>query len=246
MKSHILTLTENVKGGLNALDYLINRPISNMVGMGMIYGPPGVGKTHFGLRMSLERGYIYYSICANDTPKSFTKKLLYAVMNNYDTVQEEKLLGTTSVLFDRIVNEINIHTTNEHIPVLMIDEVDYALTRQREYLLGTIRDIVDHTAAVAILIGMEEARNKLLKCNRHYFDRCNYFCEFHKVAKKDAMKIAKELSEIELADDFRELIGTMCQGDIRNVLKFVYSAEKAAKINNMKSINLQQWEALSK
>jgi len=38
---------------------LMNRPKTEMVGLGLIYGKPGLGKTTYASRIAFMRGYIY-------------------------------------------------------------------------------------------------------------------------------------------------------------------------------------------
>ena len=45
--------------------------------------------------------------------------------------------------------------------VIVVDEIDYAFGNRK--LLGTIRDIVDETVSVIILIGMQNAHTELKK-----------------------------------------------------------------------------------
>ncbi|MDD3949242.1 MAG: AAA family ATPase [Anaerolineaceae bacterium] len=57
--------------------------------------------------------------------------------------------------------------------VIVIDEIDYAF--KHESLLGTIRDIVDQTMCIVILVGMQSAKDRLAQINPHYFDCCSCF-----------------------------------------------------------------------
>lgn len=60
--------------------------------------------------------------------------------------------------------------------VEVIDEIDNAF--RYKGLLGAIRDIVDETLSMLILVGMQTDKDRLAQINHHYFDRCNYFYKF--------------------------------------------------------------------
>ena len=111
----------------------------------------------------------------------------------------------------------------------MIDEIDYAFKHDK--LLGAIRDIVDETLTIVVLVGMQDARNRLAAINRHYFDRCNYFYEFMKVGKDDIRKIAKEVMEIPVDEDVVTKINFNCEGNLRKAVKIMYIIERAKASN---------------
>ena len=246
MKEHVLSQTENVKKGLKALEYLMNRPVGNMVGLGLIWGQPGLGKTHFAVRTCMERGYVYTCLEANDTPKILVRRLLQSVLVNYGMGDQIMLQGSTSTLFQRLKDVLNNNTTEEHTPVIFVDEIDYAFGKSREILFGTIRDIVDHTAAVLMLIGMGEAREKLMKLNRHYYARCNYFCNFKPASKADVKQICSDISDVELDESFKDFVAEASKGDIRDVVKMLYSAETTAIQAGQRSITLQEFQQLAR
>ncbi len=45
MRERILAETENVRGAKKCVAYLQDRPKTEMVGLGLLYGAPGLGKT---------------------------------------------------------------------------------------------------------------------------------------------------------------------------------------------------------
>ena len=111
----------------------------------------------------------------------------------------------------------------------MIDEIDYAFKHDK--LLGAIRDIVDETLTIVVLVGMQDARNRLAAINRHYFDRCNYFYEFKSVGKDDIRKIAREVMEIPVDEDVVTKINFNCEGNLRKAVKIMYIIERAKASN---------------
>ena len=113
--------------------------------------------------------------------------------------------------------------------VIVIDEIDYAF--KHESLLGAIRDIVDETLCIVILVGMQTAKDRLAQINPHYFDRCNYFCEFQPASRKDIELLAKEIMEVEATAQIIESIHFNCNGNFRKAIKLMYIMESRIKQN---------------
>ena len=64
---HVLCNTRNVKEADAKLQYLLTRPRSEMVGLGLFYGAPGTGKTRYAMRTAFSSGYIYALGGGNDS-----------------------------------------------------------------------------------------------------------------------------------------------------------------------------------
>ena len=220
MKPNKLVQIKNVIRADACIQFLMNRPKTEMVGLGMIYGKPGLGKTTYASRIAFMRGYIYMRLESTTNPKSFVTDLLTALYRRFG-MGEFIPSGTTNNLFKYCLKLLDDNPET----VIVIDEIDYALKHER--LLGAIRDIVDETLTIIVLVGMQDARNKLAAINRHYFDRCNYFYEFKKVGKDDIRKIAKEVMEIPVDESVVNKIDFNCEGNLRKAIKIMYIIERA-------------------
>lgn len=113
--------------------------------------------------------------------------------------------------------------------VIVIDEIDYVF--KHESLLGAIRDIVDEILCIVILVGMQTAKDRLAQINPHYFDRCNYFCEFQSVSRKDIEVLAKDIMEVEVTAQIIESIHFNCNGNLRKAIKLMYLMEGRIRQN---------------
>jgi len=224
MKANKLVQIKNVIRADACIQFLMNRPKTEMVGLGLIYGKPGLGKTTYASRISYMRGYIYMRLESTTTPKSFAVDLLTALYRRFD-LGEFIPSGTTNNIFKYCLKLLDDNPET----VIVIDEIDYAFKHDK--LLGAIRDIVDETLTIVVLVGMQDARN-----NRHYFDRCNYFYEFNKVGKDDIRKIAKEVMEIPVDEDVVNKISFNCEGNLRRAVKIMYIIERAKEKNPQLSI----------
>lgn len=229
MKKELVADTENVRRSYKCIRYLLDRPKSEMVGLGLMYGVPGVGKTRFARRFAIENDYIYLRLRSNTTARSFAIQLAEAIMIKYNI--SERIKGSASTIFDKCVEIIN--DVDDDV-IIFIDEIDYAFKDYK--LLGEIRDIVDETLAVIILVGMQDAKKQLLKANVHYFDRCNYFVEYKKLDQADVKLVIEKISEYPLDNQTVEAIYQLSGGTLRKVLKLLYAIETIAQAKKIKEI----------
>ena len=142
------------------ISFLINRPKLEMVGLGLLYGRPGSGKTTYAQRMAFREGYLYLRLEATTTPKSFAQQLLLALYKRFNLGQHLPY-GTANNLCQRCLGILEDRADT----VIVIDEIDYAF--KHESLLGAIRDIVDERLCVVILVGMQNAKDLLAQINPH-------------------------------------------------------------------------------
>ncbi len=218
MKQNQLVRISNVVEADQCVNYLLNRPKMEMVGLGLIYGLPGLGKTTYAQRMAFQRGYIYLRLEATTTPKSFAVDLITALYQRFNLGYNVPY-GTTNNLFKL---SLQILEEQEDM-VIVIDEIDYAF--KHEKLLGAIRDIVDETLTVVILVGMQNAKDRLSQINEYYFDRCNSFYEFKPVSRKDIKILAKEVLDVEVTEKIVDLIHESAKGNLRKAMKMMHSIE---------------------
>ena len=83
MKHGTLVRTQNVIAADQHIEYLLNRPKMEMVGLGLLYGKPGLGKTTYASRMAFSKGYVYLRLEATSTPKSFATDLLTSLYKRF-------------------------------------------------------------------------------------------------------------------------------------------------------------------
>ena len=231
MEQGKLIQTVNVTRAQQCIDFLLTRPKQEIVGLGMLYGKPGLGKTTFATRTAFRNGYTYLRLEATSTPKTFAKELLSSLYRNYgygDYIPH----GSTNTLFKQCVQVL----CEQQDAVVIIDEIDYAFDQPK--LLGAIRDIVDETLVIILLVGMQTARDRLSRLNEHYFDRCNAFVEFQPVNKKDIRSIAQEVMEIPVTENIVEDLYQTSKGNLRKAVKMMYSLETGQMLPEEKPSNV--------
>ncbi len=232
MKEGKLARLTNVISADKCVDYLLARPKLEMVGLGLIYGHPGLGKTTYAQRMAYSRGYVYLRLESYMTPKTFAVALKRALMLHLGR-GDHPVTGSAGALFGSI---IGLLAENPNV-VIVIDEIDYAFKDQR--ILGALRDIVDETLAVVILVGMQNAKDRLYQINRYYFDRCGVFCEFQSPTKKDIAILAATVMELKFGQDIVDYIHGRNQGTLRDTVKLIHSLESVARAKGLDSITVR-------
>ena len=214
MKQSKLVKTRNVVEADACISFLKSRPKLEMVGLALLYGRPGSGKTTYAQRMAFREGYLYLRLEATTTPKSFAQQLLLALYKRFNLGQYLPY-GTANNLFQRCLGILEDHADT----VIIIDEIDYAF--KHEALLGAIRDIVDETLCIVILVGMQTAKDRLAQINPHYFDRCSSI----------SFLLAKEIMEVEVTAQIIESIHFNSNGNLRKAMKLMYIMEGRIRQN---------------
>ena len=220
MKQGKLITTANVVKADRAIAYLQRRPKLELVGLGLVYGKPGLGKSTWASRTAFSKGYIYLRLESTTTPKNFAQRLLNSLASRYNYGNVPTCRATNTIL-----KRCMAILENHEDAVIIVDEIDYAFSNKQ--LLGAIRDIVDETLAIVILVGMQNAKEKLLQVNEYYFDRCNVFCEFGSSDKKDISELCRQVMDKTPNEAMKEMIYRESTGNLRRAVKLIYGVENA-------------------
>jgi len=239
MKQGTLVRTSNVIQADKCIDYLITRPKMEMVGLGLIYGKPGLGKTTYARRVAFSRGYLYLRLEATTTPKSFANELLTSLYRRFG-LGEYVPYGTANGLYKQCLSILEDHENT----IIVIDEIDYAFRYPQ--LLGAIRDIVDETLSIVILIGMQNAKDRLAQINEYYFDRCNAFYEFKPVTKQDISLILNSMLDVQIDNDLAEYVHFNSTGNLRLAMKLMHMIEDRARKQSLSKVSRQDIERQGK
>jgi Holliday junction resolvasome RuvABC ATP-dependent DNA helicase subunit len=221
MKSHKLIEIDNVVIANRVLKNLLNRTRTESVGLGLFYGKAGLGKTRWAWKTALENQYIYMRLECNATVKDFMTSLLSKLL--YNTNQNSKVKGTHNDIYNQILDILQ----NDQNIVIFCDEIDYGF--QKKKILATIRDLIDQSLATFVLIGMEQAKEKLKAMHSHYFDRCGSFMLFKELKYEDAEKLLKEVCEVAVDLETIKYVFSRCNGTMRILNKYIESLERIGK-----------------
>lgn len=239
MKENGLAKIGNVRKANELIEYLKNRPKTEMVGLGLIYGQPGLGKSRFARVSAIQNDYIYFRLEASMTLKNFAIKLLEMIHYHFD-MPKTTIKGNANQILNKAIEVLRNYANT----VIVIDEIDYAFNSRK--ILGTIRDIVDETLSIVILVGMSDAKEKLLSLDSHYFDRCNFFCEFKPLSPDDIQLICKEICDVKIDPLVIKYLSNKTNGNIRKLIKILYSLENLATRDNLEEISIEHLTAQTK
>ena len=218
MKINQLVEISNVKRANLAIGELLDREKTESVGMGLFYGRPGLGKSRWAIQTAMKNGYYYMRLEEAHTYKSFLKDLLIRL--KYPHALAEDIIGTEKCLYDEILSYLQDY---ENV-VIIIDEIDYAFQKRR--IIGTIRDFADLSFATFVLVGMEHSKSKLARLNAHYFDRCNAFCEFRALDKKDTALVFENVCNVKCCQGTIDFVTEQSRGTMRLINKYISFLEK--------------------
>lgn len=235
MKEGKLARLSNVAEADRCIEYLKKRPKLEMVGLGLIYGHPGLGKTTYATRTAYGQGYIYLRMESYNTPKTFAVALKRALMAHLD-LGNAPVVGSAANIFGSIIGLLAMHPEI----VIIIDEIDYAF--RDPIILGAIRDIVDETLAIVILVGMQNAKDRLYQINRYYFDRCGVFCEFQSPTKKDIAILAATIMDVKFDESIVAYLHSKNNGTLRDTIKLINSIESIARAKDKDTITIRDLE----
>jgi len=232
MKIKQLVEIENVKGANRVLKNLLERTRTENVGLGLFYGRAGLGKTRWASRIAQDHGYIYMRLESNITPKDFLRGLLSELVRKDMPYYDVR--GTMNEIYNQILDIVQ----RDQDLVILIDELDYGFTNER--ILATVRDLADQSLVTFVLVGMERSKEKLMKLNSHYFDRCNAFFEFKPLSLSDAEKIIRELCDVFVDTQIIKFIHSKCNGTMRIINKYIDAIERIGKRMKKDELNFEE------
>jgi len=236
MKELVMSRTGNVIKAEEDLKLILSRNPTEMVGLSLIYGAPGLGKTRYVWRTAVQNGYLYMRLDAAMTQKAFLKELHRLLSYKYQVLPP---VGSNHRIFMDIISVL--HDAPDL--VIFIDEIDYAFRRRD--ILGAIRDMVDKTTVTIILVGMQDAYHSLLAANAHYFDRCLRFTHFKPLTAEDVAIVVQEVSEVAMDKDLIQFIQKDSNGTLRNVIKWISLIESICQKHKIQSASLKVLERLN-
>lgn len=215
----VFVKTNNVKRFITMMNNLQNRA-EGVPGMGLVYGEPGLGKTHAIKWWAFKNDAILIRCNQMMSARWLLKEIL-------DYMSEIKPY-TVSELFNEVIR--NLILTPK---VLIVDEIDYLTIDSKA--VEILRDIHDKTNIPVVLVGMTSANSRLKKFS-HLYDRLSEIVKFERFSKADIKTIVKELSEIELTDCAIKYIYSNLNR-FRQIVKVINKAETIAKANGLSSID---------
>lgn len=223
MRSKIVPVT-NVARLAEAGDALLNRA-PGMPGMGLCYGASGLGKTTAIAWLATRQHGVFVRAMATSTPTS----LLDTICRELNIASRARVAQTVEAIVGKLA---------ETGRPLFVDEADYVVGQSR--LVDTLRDLHDLASVPVILIGMSGI-DRRISLSPQLSGRMAQWVEFQPASNDDAKQLAKELCEVNVADDLVAELHTRAAGSVRNIVVGLGKIEQFARSRGSNKLALADW-----
>lgn len=225
MKSRIVPIS-NVARLQEAGQLLLNRA-PNTPGMGLVWGDTGLGKTTACVWYMNQCNAVFVRAMALWTPTTMLKAILreLAIEPRQSSCAEMAML-----IVDKLA---------EGNRPLFIDEADFILDKHR--MVETLRDLHDLASVPVILIGMAGIQNKLGNKLRQLTGRMMRWVEFQPATMNDALMLADQLCEVQVAEDLVAMLHASTSGHVRNIIVGLAQIETLARREGLDIVRAKDW-----
>lgn len=208
-----------------AIEKLINR-VDGLPGVGVIYGPPGRGKTVACVSLCNTADAYYVQMRSAWNRKTLLEKILLEMGIAPDT--------TIPKMLDQVSEQLALSRRP-----LIIDEADFALRSNN--MLELVRDIYEGSQGTLLLVGEENMPTKLKKWERMH-SRVLAWIPAQPVSVTDAVALAQVYCRgITVADDMLRHLVEIAHGSVRRVCVNLANVHEEALVAGESSVNLAWW-----
>jgi len=219
-------ITRNVREFLSGME-VVAAPIKGRVGMGLVFGDPGTGKTEIAQRYAADNDYPYIRATDIMSRRSLLSRIVAEL--------GEQPKFTADDLFNQAVDMLL-----DHPRTLIVDEVDYLC---RGGMVEVLRDLNDITNTPVVMVGMHQLDQKL-KRFRHLYDRLSAVVRFRTFEIEDIVSLAEQICEVKIDKTGIKFIHERGHGKFRRTIVWFSRAEKLAKKNGIEIITAEHLEAV--
>lgn len=213
--------TKNVKSFVSLMDNLQKLP-SNIPKLALVYGSPGVGKTHAVIWWATKNDAIYVRANNEMTQNALMKAIV------------EELGYRSRFLMQDNYNLIVQNLKNKPLTII-VDEVDYLIGNRN--VIESLRDIQDNTQSPIVLVGMGVLDKKIAEF-KHFDDRLFQKLKFDLFNEEDIENILNQLTDLSFSEDALKYIAKKTN-QFRKLVQNLDKIEKLAKTNQLNVIEEQ-------
>lgn len=208
-----------------AIEKLINR-VDGLPGVGVIYGPPGRGKTVACVSLCNTADAYYVQMRSAWNRKTLLEKILLEMGIAPDT--------TIPRMLDQVCEQLALSRRP-----LIIDEADFALRSNN--MLELVRDIYEGSQGTLLLVGEENMPTKLKRWERMH-SRVLAWIPAQPVSVADAVALAQVYCRgITVADDMLRTLVEIAHGSVRRVCVNLANIHEEALVSGSSSVDLKWW-----
>lgn len=224
---HVMAMTKNMRRFTQAIDELLNRP-QGTEGMGLLWGPPGEGKTTAVAFVHNVYDGIFVRAVGCWTVTSMLGDLCKELGGH-------RMLRRSDMV-EYIVHEL---TRDGLAPrPIFVDEADYCF-RQFE-MVDSLRDIYDLSGCPVILIGMEDIARRI-RTNERIARRITQWVEFKGLDLEDTALVAADCCEVTIRPDLIAHIHRETGANIGRAIIGLNKIEKFAQVAGLTTIGCNEW-----
>lgn len=218
---HIAPL-RNVLLMRSMMEHLVNRH-PNHPGVGVLYGPAGVGKSNACAAVRTSFRAVYVELRDHTTKKNLFLEILHEM-----AIKPER---TTGELFDQVCEAL----LRSRSP-LILDMGDYLIKRR---LVDTVLDLYEGSGAAIAIVGEELFAKNLKRASERVYDRVLEWVPAQPCDMDDALKLAKLYStDVEIKEDLLAEIVRVSVGVARKIVVNIENKRQQAKKAGKRTIGL--------
>lgn len=233
---HQTVKTKDVRRFDQAIDDLLNT--EEIERMGVLWGPPGTGKTTTLTLLANKYNAVFIRALGCSTVTSILGDLCQ--MLGYVGKDGKRMQRRTDMLefiCARLTRDPDTGSALAPRPIF-VDEADYCFNDVK--ILDSLRDIYDITRCPVILIGMENIA-RTIRENGRFARRITQWIEFKGLDLEDTAQVAREMCEVDVADDLIEHVHRETSGNIGRVKIGLSKIEKYASANRLTRVTAAEW-----
>lgn len=225
---HEFATTANVRRFMAGLEVL-RKPVKGRIGLMVVFGPYGSGKSELVNDLYSKRGIPYVRLGDKHTRRD----LLDGLVRSLEVFPKYR----SGDIFKQLLNILD-----ENSKPLIIDEADYLIESRT---IETVRDISDMTNAPIVLVGMEEFESKL-KAYPHLVDRITSTVRFELLDLQGVTEYAEQICEVKLTPSALQYIHAREKGRLRMTTTWLERAERLAAMNDLEVVDAAHLEAYAR